>query len=205
MAFALTAATDRAAGADGRAVRFPGAELLVGTVPVADVLARTAIEEVRVLAGGVLPAGAQHWTWLLAILALGNVLVIGLIAIAQRDLKQLIGYSSVMHMGYAFLGVACFSALGSGGVVLMMVAHGLSVALLFLLASSIHQRTHTFDLEEMGGLAQVFTTYNGKWQVSAIRADLPGFTSETRKVFGALAHRISRETTELYPVADEAE
>jgi hypothetical protein len=60
-------------------------------------------------------------------------------------------------------------------------------------------------MKEMGGLAQVFTDYNSKWQVSAIRADLPGFANETRKVFGALSHRIARETSELYPVADEAE
>ena len=102
-----------------------------------------------------LPAGVAHWGWLLALLAVvGNVLVVGLITMAQRDLKQVVGYSSVMHMGYAFLGVATCSTLGVGGVVLLMVAHGLSVALLFLLATSIHQRTHTFDLQEMGGLAQ---------------------------------------------------
>ena len=59
-------------------------------------------------------------------------------------------------------------------------------------------------MTEMGGLAQVFTQYNAKWQVSAIRADLAGFSEETRKVFGALAHRIARETNELYPLADEA-
>jgi NADH-quinone oxidoreductase subunit M len=66
----------------------------------------------------------------------------------------MIGYSSVMHMGYAFLGIACLSVLGAGGVVMLMVGHGLSVALLFLLATSIHHRTRTFDLAEMGGLAQ---------------------------------------------------
>jgi NADH-quinone oxidoreductase subunit M len=81
-------------------------------------------------------------------------LIVGFIVIAQRDLKQLIGYSSVMHMGYAFLGIATASVLGVGGVVLLMVAHGLSVALLFLLATSIYQRTHTFAMEDMGGLAQ---------------------------------------------------
>jgi NADH-quinone oxidoreductase subunit M len=102
-----------------------------------------------------LPAGIGHWGHLLAALAaIGNVLVVGFITMAQRDLKQVIGYSSVMHMGYAFLGIAAASVLGVGGVVLLMVAHGLSVALLFLLATSIHQRTHTFDLMEMGGLAQ---------------------------------------------------
>ena len=94
-----------------------------------------------------LPAGLTHWAHPLAWLAVvGNVLIVGLITIAQRDLKQMLGYSSVMHMGYAFLGIAAGSTLGVGGVVLMMVAHGLSVALLFLLATSIYQRTQTFAL-----------------------------------------------------------
>ncbi|HVW00606.1 MAG TPA: NADH-quinone oxidoreductase subunit M, partial [Planctomycetaceae bacterium] len=83
-----------------------------------------------------LPAGLPHWATTLAWLAaIGNVLIVGLITMAQRDLKQMIGYSSVMHMGYAFLGIAAGSTLGVGGVVLMMVAHGLSVSLLFLLAT----------------------------------------------------------------------
>ena len=102
-----------------------------------------------------LPLGAFQWSHKLAALAaVGNVLVIGLVTIAQRDLKQMVGYSSVMHMGYAFLGVAVGSLLGVGGVVMLMVAHGLSVALLFLLSTSIHQRTNTFDMFQMGGLAQ---------------------------------------------------
>lgn len=101
-----------------------------------------------------LPGGLPHWACTLAWLAgIGNVLVVGFIAIAQRDLKQLVGYSSVMHMGYAFLGIAAGSTLGIGGVVLLMVAHGLSVSLQFLLATSVHHRTQTFDLDEMGGLA----------------------------------------------------
>jgi NADH-quinone oxidoreductase subunit M len=126
-----------------------------------------------------LPAGVGHWGHLLAILALaGNVLVVGLITMAQRDLKQMIGYSSVMHMGYAFLGVACFSVLGAGGVVLLMVAHGLSVALLFLLATAIHHRTHTFDMTEMGGLAQK-TPVLAAFFVAATLASigLPGFAN----------------------------
>jgi hypothetical protein len=59
-------------------------------------------------------------------------------------------------------------------------------------------------MKDMGGLAQVFTDYNNKWQVSAIKSDPDGFSTETRKVFGALAHRISRENAELYPLADAA-
>ena len=100
------------------------------------------------------PEGAAHWAQWLAWLALGNVVVIGLVTLAQRDLKQMIGYSSVMHMGYCFLGIATLSTVGAGGVVVLMVAHGLSAALLFLLATSIHRRTGTLELDEMGGLAK---------------------------------------------------
>ncbi len=101
-----------------------------------------------------LPDGVGHWENWIVWLALGNILVVGLIAMAQRDLKQMIGYSSVMHMGYAFLGIAAMSVLGVGGVVLMMVAHGLTVALLFMLATMVHHRTQTFEMGEMGGLAK---------------------------------------------------
>jgi NADH-quinone oxidoreductase subunit M len=101
-----------------------------------------------------LPLGAAQWAPVLAWLALGNIVIIGLVAMAQRDLKQLIGYGSVMHVGYGLLGVACISILGAGGVVLFMVAHGFTVALLFLLTTSVYHRTGSFDMEEMGGLVQ---------------------------------------------------
>ena len=126
-----------------------------------------------------LPAGLAHWSHPLAWLAVvGNILIVGLITIAQRDLKQMIGYSSVMHMGYAFLGIAAAGTIGPGGVVLLMVAHGLSVALLFLLATAIHHRTHTFNLDEMGGLAQK-TPVLAAFFVAATLASigLPGFAN----------------------------
>ncbi len=106
------------------------------------------------IAAPLLPEGAANWAIILAWLALANVVIIGFVTIAQRDLKQMIGFSSVMHMGYCFLGIASLSAIGAGGAVLLMFAHGLSVALLFLLASCIHRRTQTFDMDEMGGLAK---------------------------------------------------
>jgi len=126
-----------------------------------------------------LPAGFLHWSGPLAWLAvIGNVLIVGFITMAQRDLKQVIGYSSVMHMGYAFLGIAAGTTLGVGGVVLLMVAHGLSVALLFLLSTSIYHRTHTFALDEMGGLAQK-TPVLAAFFVAATFASigLPGFAN----------------------------
>ena len=126
-----------------------------------------------------LPAGLAHWAHPLAWLAVvGNVLVVGLITIAQRDLKQMLGYSSVMHMGYAFLGLAAGSTLGVGGVVLLMVAHGLSVALLFLLATSVHHRTHTFAMDEMGGLAQKTPVLAAFFVAGTLASiGLPGFAN----------------------------
>lgn len=69
--------------------------------------------------------------------------------------------------------------------------------------SDTHALAQKF-MAEMGGLGKVFTTYNDKWQVSAIRKDAAGFASETQAVFAALTKRIARENTELYPLADKA-
>ena len=125
-----------------------------------------------------LPLGLGAWTWVLTVLALGNVLVIGFVTMAQRDLKQMVGYSSVMHMGYAFLGVAAFSIVGAGGVVLLMVGHGLSVALLFLLSTSVYHRTQTFDLGAMGGLAQKAPVLAAFFVAATLASiGLPGFAN----------------------------
>jgi NADH-quinone oxidoreductase subunit M len=126
-----------------------------------------------------LPQGAEHWAVILATLAVvGNVLIVGIVTLAQRDLKQLVGYSSVMHMGYAFLGVACLSVVGVGGVVFMMVAHGFSAALLFLLSTSIHHRTQTFDLDEMGGLVKHAPVLSAFFVAATLASiGLPGFAN----------------------------
>ena len=126
-----------------------------------------------------LPDGAPAWSHSLGALAVfGNVVVIGLVTMAQKDLKQMIGFSSVMHMGYAFLGLAAGSALGIGGVVFFMVAHGLSVALLFLLATCVHRRTQTFAMDEMGGLAQKAPVLAAFFTAAVFAsAGLPGFAN----------------------------
>src|SRR5229473_2847017 len=77
-----------------------------------------------------LPEGARHWTGLLIILLLGNIIYLGLVTIAQKRLDWMLGYSSVMHMGYIFLGVASANMIGANGAALLMFAHGISIALL---------------------------------------------------------------------------
>lgn len=125
-----------------------------------------------------LPLGADNWMYILAILALCNIVIIGLITIAQRDLKMMVAYSSVMHMGYAFLGIAALSLLGIGGAVLLMFAHGLSVALLFLLGTLVYQRTNSYDMRELGGLSQKAPVLCGFF-LAAVLANigLPGFAN----------------------------
>ena len=83
-----------------------------------------------------LPAGARYWTTLLVVLLLGNIIYVGLVTIAQKRLDWMLGYSSVMHMGYIFLGIASFSVLGLTGAVVLIFAHGLSIALLFAIAGA---------------------------------------------------------------------
>lgn len=125
-----------------------------------------------------LPLGASHWMFVLAILALCNIIIIGLVTIAQRDLKMMVAYSSVMHMGYAFLGIVSLSLLGVGGAVLLMFAHGLSVALLFLLGTLVYHRTNSYDMMELGGLSQKTPVLCGFF-LAAVLANigLPGFAN----------------------------
>ena len=137
-----------------------------------------------------LPAGAYEWAPWFILLGLGNILIIGLVTLTQKDLKQMISYSSVMHMGYAFLGLASFSVLGAGGVLLLLVAHGLSVALLFLLSTSIYKRFATFDMSAMGGLG-VRAPNLSVFYVLAVMASigLPGFANFIGEfvIFAAIA------------------
>ncbi len=128
------------------------------------------------IAAPLLPSGAEHWFPWIVWLALGNIILIGLVTMAQKDLKMMLGYSSVMHMGYAFLGIACFSVAGAGGALLMMVAHGLSVALLFMLSTCVYHRSQTFDLSSMGGLATKAPVLAGFFVAATMASiGLPGF------------------------------
>jgi len=105
------------------------------------------------IAAPLLPETAFEWSEIILWLALGNVIFVGFVTLAQNNLKSMIGYGSVMHMGYCFLGIGACSALGAGSAVMLMCAHGLSVALMFLLAQFIYRRTGTYEMNEMGGLA----------------------------------------------------
>ena len=101
----------------------------------------------------VLPFGAKFWAPLIAGLAMINVLYAAYIALVQKDLKYIIGYSSVSHMGYVLLGFAALNVVSVTGAVANMVAHGIMAALFFSQIGYIYERTHLRSIPELAGLA----------------------------------------------------
>ena len=101
----------------------------------------------------VLPFGAKFWAPLIAGLAMVNVLYAAYIALVQKDLKYIIGYSSVSHMGYVLLGFAALNVVSVTGAVANMVAHGIMAALFFSQIGYIYERTHLRSIPELAGLA----------------------------------------------------
>jgi NADH-quinone oxidoreductase subunit M len=136
-----------------------------------------------------LPDAARHWTNLLLILLVGNIIYVGLATIGQKKLDLMLGYSSVMHMGYIFLGIAALNPLGLSGAALLMFAHGLSIAALFALTGHIRQQTGTLAFSELGGLAKNAPFLAFTFALAAFASiGLPGFAnfaSEIMVFFGA--------------------
>lgn len=101
----------------------------------------------------VLPIGAKYWAPVIAALAIANVLYAAFIALAQKDLKYVIGYSSVSHMGYVLIAIAALNPTAIDGAVAMMFAHGVMSALFFSMIGFIYEKTHTRNIPDLGGLA----------------------------------------------------
>jgi NADH-quinone oxidoreductase subunit M len=127
-----------------------------------------------------LPLGhsAEWIQHLLIVLLVGNILFVGLVTIAQKEVDTMLGNSSVMHMGYIFLGIASGSAIGYSGAVLLMFAHGVSIALLFALSASIREKTGTLQFHRLGGLAQSAPFLGLAFGMAAFASiGLPGFAN----------------------------
>ena len=130
------------------------------------------------LALPLLPEGARHWANLLAVLACFNILYAGWVALTQKDWKFVIGYSSVSHMGYIFLGIAALNVVGVSGAVLLMFAHGIMAALTFGLIGFFYHQTHNRFVPDLSGLARKIP-FIGVCMVMAVMASsgLPGFAN----------------------------
>ena len=157
------------------------------------------------LAIPMLPDGAHYWMYLLVILLLGNIIYIGLVTIAQKQLDWMLGYSSVMHMGYIFLGIASANILGTTGAAALMFAHGLSIALLFAIAGQIRNRTGTLLFDDLGGLAKVMPFAGLVFGFATFAAiGLPGlanFASEIMIFFGAIRNGWEMQRFHIFQIA----
>lgn len=101
----------------------------------------------------VLPLGARFWAPVIVVLAIINILYAAFIALAQKDLKYVVGYSSVSHMGNVLLAIAALNVTSINGAVAMMFAHGVMAALFFSMIGFIYEKTHTRNIADLGGLA----------------------------------------------------
>ena len=126
------------------------------------------------------PQGFQIWSKSVAVLAVIGIIYAAAVALRQSDLKFVIGYSSVSHMGFVLLGLATANALGVSGAVLQMFSHGVIAALLFAVAGRmIYRRTHTRELDALAGMnlsrAMPFAAFTFVI-ASAASMGIPGFS-----------------------------
>ncbi len=123
------------------------------------------------------PVAVSNYSSLISVLAIVGILYGALVALAQRDLKSLVAYSSVAHMGFVVLGIFALNEQGISGAVLLMVSHGLSTGALFLMVGMLYERRHTRLLKDYGGLWASVPVFSYFFLVVALcSAGLPGLS-----------------------------
>ncbi len=154
------------------------------------------------------PDAARQWAWLMIALSLVAVIYVGLVAMVQKDMKKLVAYSSVAHMGFVTLGFFIFNDLGVSGGLVQMIAHGFVSGAMFLSIGVLYDRVHSREIAAYGGVvntmpkfaafALLFAMANcglpgtagfvGEWMVilGAVKANFwVGFAAATALIFGA--------------------
>ena len=109
---------------------------------------------------GMLPDAARNLWWALAILGTASMIYAAFVCLAQIDLKRLIAYSSVGHMGFVLLGAASMTVIGVQGAIFQLFNHGIITAILFMLAGSVKHSTGTRDIPRLQGLARVMPQFS---------------------------------------------
>lgn len=124
-----------------------------GSVILAAVLLKMGSYGLLRVAVEILPEGTQAWRPALAAVGIVSIVYAAFVALAQRDLKSMIAYSSISHMGLVLLGIATLTTLGITGAIYMMLAHGLISAMLFMSAGVVQHHAGTRLIDKLGGLA----------------------------------------------------
>jgi NADH-quinone oxidoreductase subunit M len=172
------------------------------------------------------PDAAREWAWLMIALSLIAVVYVGLVAMVQQDMKKLVAYSSVAHMGFVTLGFFIFNDLGVAGGLVQMIAHGFVSGAMFLCIGVLYDRVHSREIASYGGVintmpkftafALLFAMANcglpatagfvGEWMVilGAVKANFwLGGLAATALIFGAAYTLWMFKRVYLGPVANE--
>jgi len=138
---------------------------------------------------GLLPDAAREMAPWIAVLAVINVLYGAAVSMVQQDLKKLIAYSSVSHMGYVLLGAAALTGVGLQGAVLQMFTHGTITGMLFLMVGLVYDRTHTRLIDKLGGLGATMPAIAILFAVAGLASlglpGMSGFVAEFLVFIGA--------------------
>jgi NADH-quinone oxidoreductase subunit M len=141
-----------------------------------------------------LPEAAVWFAPVMLTLATIGIVYGGIVAAMQKNLKRLVAYSSVAHMGFAVLGLFALTTIGLQGSVLVMVNHGIITGSLFILLGYLYKRRHTYEIAELGGLQKVAPWFAGAFTVTMLASvglpGLSGFVGEFLSLLGTfIAHR----------------
>ena len=172
------------------------------------------------------PDAAREWAWLMIALSLIAVVYVGLVAMVQEDMKKLVAYSSVAHMGFVTLGFFIFNDLGVSGGLVQMIAHGFVSGAMFLCIGVLYDRVHSREIASYGGVVNTMPNFTafallfamancglpatagfvGEWMVilGAVKANFWfGFTAASALVFGAAYTLWMFKRVYLGPVAND--
>ena len=138
------------------------------------------------------PDAAHEWNWLLIALSLTAVIYVGLVALVQQDMKKLVAYSSVAHMGFVTLGFFIFNDLGLAGGIVQMIAHGFVSGAMFLCIGVLYDRVHSREISSYGGVVNTMPKFAAfALLFSMANAGLPGtagFVGEWMVILGAVKY-----------------
>ena len=142
------------------------------------------------LAMPIAPDAAREWAWLMIALSLVAVVYVGLVAMVQQDMKKLVAYSSVAHMGFVTLGFFMFNSLGVSGAIVQMIAHGFISAAMFLSIGVLYDRVHSREISSYGGVINTMPRFTAFALLFAMaNCGLPGtagFVGEWMVILGAV-------------------
>ena len=157
------------------------------------------------LAYPIFPTAAVYFCVPIALLGVFNIIYGACCAMAQDDMKKLVAYSSVSHMGYCMLGLAALTGWGMTGAMLQMFNHGTSTSMLFLLVGVIYDRAHHRDINKFGGLATPMPVYAGIMSVALFASmglpGLSGFISEVLVFLGAFKSPVAEASNSVWHIS----